>query len=148
MLTTTFDTGEKTGWAQGLNGRLTDCALIIVHDDRPMSGLPGSTGGRVVIEKPVHRRKGKTVDPNDMITLGIKVGRLKETYLVLGNTVEVIPVTLWKGGTPKDIQNRRDAAKLTAEESRLVSKVMGGIADGYRNNVWDAIGIFLWAVGR
>lgn len=147
-LITAFDSGEYTGWAQGWNGVLTGCGLTHVLGDRPMSDLPAATGGRVFVEKPVHRRRGRTVDPNKLITLGIKVGRLVETYLVLGSPVQTVIPTDWKGSTPKEIQNGRDAAALTDAETAIVSAAMRGIAASFQNNTWDAIGIYLWAARR
>lgn len=148
MLITAYDSGEFTGWAQALNGTVIGCGLVHVYRDRPMGRLPDSRGGLVVIEKPNHRRHGKTVDPNDLITLGIKVGRLVETYLVLGSQVRVILPTDWKGGTPKLIQNARDEKTLTVEEARTVAYFMAAVAESYRNNVWDALGIVQWAARR
>jgi hypothetical protein len=147
-LITAFDSGTFTGWAQCQDGQITNCGLTIVHKDQPMTRLPGSTDGLVFIEKPVNRRNGKTVDPNDLITLGIKVGRLVETYLVLGNRVRTILPTDWKGGTPKDIQNRRDWNALTGTETARLVPIFDGIAESYKNNVLDAIGIALWAARR
>lgn len=148
MLITAFDSGTYTGWAQALNGRIICCGLVRVFPDRPMKELPASGSGLVIVEKPVHRREGKTVDPNDLITLGIKVGRLVETYLVLGNQVRTIKPTDWKGSVPKAIQNTRDAAALDGPESVIVGRAMKTIPDSYQNNTWDAIGIALWAARR
>jgi hypothetical protein len=147
-LITTFDSGEFTGWAQGRNGRLLAAGLVHVFPHKPMGQLPMAQGGIVTIEKPVHRRNGRTVDPNKMITLGIKVGRLVETYLVLGNEVDVIVPSDWKGGTPKEIQNKRDQGAMTPEEMTIVGPVINAVAESYRNNVWDAIGIFFWTARR
>lgn len=143
-LITTIDAGEHTGWAQGRDGFLISCGYVHVLPDRPLSRIPHMANGLAVIEKPVHRREGETVDPNKMITLGIKVGRAVETYLVFGNEVRIIKPTDWKGSTPKKIQNARDQEKLTENERVIVSLSFRSIAAGYQNNVWDAIGIFLW----
>jgi hypothetical protein len=144
-LITAFDSGTYTGWAQAQHGRIVACGLIKVLKDQPMAKLPASGGGLVIIEKPIHRRHGKTVDANDLITLGIKVGRLVETYLVLGNTVRTVLPTDWKGGTPKDIQNQRDWNNLQTDERRSIGAILAELAPSYRNNVLDAIGIALWA---
>ena len=145
---TAFDSGTFTGWAQVQGGLLVSCGLVRVHSDRRMTDLPDAAGGLVIIEKPIHRRQGKTVNPNNLIALGFKVGRLQETYLVLGSKVELIWPTDWKGGTPKEIQNDRDAKALTAVESHQVRQTLATIPDSYRNNVWDAIGIALWTARR
>lgn len=148
-LITAFDSGTYTGWAQCLDGKIIGCGLILVQQNRPMRDLPPTlTGGVVFIEKPVHRRQGKTVDPNNLITLGIKVGRLQETYLVFGNDVKLIVPTDWKGSVPKEIQNARDENALNVSEALTVGRAMHEVADSYRNNVWDAIGIALWASRR
>lgn len=113
-----------------------------------MLDLPRSDNGLVYIEEPVHRRNGETVDPNKLIKLGIKVGRLVESYLVFGNTVETILPATWKGGTPKEIQNGRDRDALTRPELDIVVRCLVNIAPGYHNNVWDGIGILLWAMRK
>ncbi len=113
-----------------------------------MAKLPAAPGGLVVIEKPIHRREGRTVDPNKLISLGFKVGRLQETYLVLGCEVRLVWPTDWKGGTPKQIQNDRDARALTPWEEATVISALEFVAPSYQNNVWDAIGIALWAARR
>ncbi len=147
-LITAFDSGRFTGWSQFRNGFLVACGLIHVLPDRPMNGIPACFDGLVIIEKPVHRRNGKTVPVEDLISLGIKVGRLQETYLVFENKVETVWPTDWKGGTPKDIQNRRDEKALTTNEREIAYRDMLTVAEGYRNNVWDAIGIGRWAAIR
>ena len=149
MLITAFDSGAQTGWAQSTDGLVHKCGLVHVRDNRAIEGLPEQGHGTVIIEKPIHRREGKTVDPNDLIKLGIRVGRLVETYLVFENEIITVLPSTWKGGTPKEIQNDRDWNKgLTGQERALLGPLLTQVAAGYRNNVLDAIGILLWHLKR
>lgn len=140
----TIDTGTHSAWTLSEHGRIKDCGLVLVKHDRPLQPLPEVTGALVYIERPVYR-PNEQVDPNNIITLGIKVGRFKETYLVLGNKViEITPVD-WKGSTPKDIQNARDAQALSPEETVIVQRALSRVAASHHHDIWDSVGINVWA---
>lgn len=138
-----IDPGECTGWGLLINGVLIDCGKIVVAQDQPLS-LPRGAGASVWIEKPTYRPH-EQIDPNKIMTLAIKVGRLQETYLALGNRVRLITPNDWKGTVPKQIQNERDMRKLTYAEIKMVHSRLQSIPKGEHNNVWDGIGIALWA---
>lgn len=94
----------------------------------------------VLIEVPEYQR-GRRVNPNDLITLALRVGRIQGRVLAAGGTVELVTPSSWKGNVPKRIHNARTLARLTPEERVIVPA-------NARHDVIDAIGIGLWRLGR
>jgi hypothetical protein len=96
----------------------------------------------LVIEKPQVYQSMK-VDPGDLIDLAIVVGRI---IGLSGREVTLYKPSQWKGQTPKAIHHERIKKLLSADElSRVVlpkaKKTLG-------HNVWDAIGLGLFHLGR
>lgn len=145
-----WDTGEWSAWARAAGDRVLDCGLVHVLGDTTIVGLlPHLTRGEVWIECPVFRQGGRNeVDPNDLIRLGVKVGRIQEPYLALDNQVTLIGVSDWKSGTPKKIQEQRTKADLWPGELELVTARIAAVSESYRHNIWDAVGILIWRLKR
>jgi hypothetical protein len=144
-----IDPGTQMGWARSDAGRITGCGMAHVFNDTPCVGVPPCQNGVVVIEEPVFRQGGQNkVDPNDLIALGIKVGRVTEVYLVLGNKVETVTPSSWKGSTPKHIQEERTEAALDDAERAMVLETLLGVPRTYQHNVWDALGILVWKLKK
>lgn len=140
------DTGRATGWAVAYGGRLAACGLAQVKDDAPIA-LPTVSGALVLVEYPIHRREGgKDIDPNDIIKLGSRAGRVQEKYLVLGNRVRMVFPSEWKGSIPKEIHHDRIRSSLSPEARDVVSRDLANVAPSLRHNVLDAIGLVLWGV--
>lgn len=140
-----IDPGLQTGWARGRQGRVVDCGLAQILDDFScMDMLPLCSNGSVVIEKPVYRHSNNRVDPNDLIALAVRVGRIMETYLRTGTRVETVFPSTWKASVPKAIHERRIEQDLTDEERALVHASLARVPVSYRHNVWDAIGLAVW----
>ena len=51
---------------------------------------------------------------------------------------------MWKGQLPKDVCKTRVESRLTPEEGSAVELPAASLA----HNVWDAVGLYLWAEGR
>ena len=111
---------------------------------------------RVVVERPsIH---GGTRNPASIVTLAIDLGMRVAPYKVAGFDVEYVLPTTWKGNVKKDVCASRVKARLTEEELEVVADLFKSKTDGKRSrlvvskgkqhNVWDGIGIGLWAVGR
>jgi len=145
-----WDTGEWSAWAQSTGATVLDCGLVHVLSNVSIVGaIPHQSSGEVWIERPIFQQGGRNeVDPNDLIVLGIKVGRIAEPYLVLDNQVHIIRSTDWKGGTPKDIQEQRTRNSLSAVELELVTQRVNAVPKTYRHNIWDAVGILIWRLKR
>ena len=98
---------------------------------------------RIVIERPqVYIPRLMKGDPNDLINLAMVVGALLATLHGPGETV--LPAS-WKGQVPKDIMVNRIKKRLAPEE---LARAMLPKTKDLQHNVFDAIGIGLWAVGR
>lgn len=144
-----IDPGAELGWARSEMGRIKACGLVHVVNDAPCSTLPECEDGVVVIEEPIYRQGGQNrVDPNDLIHLGIKVGRVTEVYLSRRNKIEMVTPSTWKGSIPKHIQEERTEAELDDTERALLLQCIKGVPRTYQHNVWDAVGILIWRLKR
>lgn len=104
--------------------------------------------GDCVIEMPVVRNilsAGSKGDPNDLILLAVLCGAIAHDQLVSDARVTLVKPEEWKGQTPKDITTERAKSRLSPSE---IARVQLPSAAGLAHNVWDAIGIGLWAIGR
>ena len=142
-----YDPGQETGWAAGLDGELFGCGLVRVYKDRPLS-ISGGTPilqTKAWIEIPEFRREKNEVDPNDLIALGTKVGRIQERCLTWGYEVFLVRPSYWKGSVPKKIHHQRIRADLRPSETVVLETGLAPVAEGLQHNVLDAVGGFLWA---
>lgn len=133
----TIDPGRVTGIAWGDWSTLHGCARL-----RPDMGErpPFTMAELVVAEMPVLTSVGPgslLTRGNDLITLGIRLGRLLES--VRCTNVRLVAPGSWKGQVPKNLHNQRVLARLSQSERRLVSD---------DHNVIDAVGLFLHTIGR
>lgn len=146
----TIDPGKKTGWARFFPHSLPEhrvlvgCGLWDI-DDRKWKGNLGPPDWdlETVIEKPVIYPRSKA-RPNDIITLAILAGRIAG---LRPGAVWVEP-RKWKGNLDGDLMNVRILKALTEEERRVYFAAADKVAESYRHNIIDAIGIGLWKLGR
>jgi hypothetical protein len=136
-----IDPGIDTGWAVlNATGKLVACG----KDQFPCLSIRAA-----IIERPQVYAPGKSKgNPNDLITLAIRVGRYQERLQQAGvhcpDTNLFLPTT-WKGQVPKEIHHARVDAALSEDERRIAyasAKVPG--SRGYSHDVWDAIGLARW----
>jgi hypothetical protein len=121
------------GWDE--RGRLRE-AMNVAPD-----WLSAHDYARLVGEIPVvyPGAKGLRTDPNDLIALAYAAGRFYERQ---GLPTVLVKPAEWKAQVPKDITKERIIAELDSAE---ISRVYRG---GEMHNVYDAIGIGLFALGR
>lgn len=142
------DGGRASAWGWAQDGGLAACGLFIVKDNRPLS-LPYVKGAVCWVEFPIDYGQDREVDPNDLIKLGSRVGRVQEKLLGWENEVHLVLPRVWKGGSiPKRIHHPRIQASLTPSERKIVDAYMAPIAPSLRHNVWDAIGITLYGARK
>lgn len=99
----------------------------------------------VLVEVPrVYPDQHKKVDPEDLISLSLVAG----AFLVLGDKSKMVRPSEWKGQMPKEVCQRRIEKILTLEELRISQWVVGQFPPDLQHNLWDAIGIGLYGVGR
>lgn len=101
----------------------------------------------VVVERPRINAAthGSKADPDDLLKLAILCGAIAQAFQSRGCKVLFIKPDAWKGQAPKEVTTARAVARLSDAEMRCVSLPS---AAGLQHNVWDAVGIGLWATGR
>jgi hypothetical protein len=136
-----IDPGAYTGWAFFYERALTTCGLSRPSRWFELTDCDAYAGYRplVLIEQPTIYPHSKA-PPASIMALQLKVGELKGRFEMVGCKVELVEPRVWKKQVPKTIHNARTRAALTAEELPLTV--------GMRHDVWDAIGLGLWKLGR
>ncbi len=137
-----IDPGILTGWAVlDATGMLQSCGKG--------EAFPILSNRAAIIECPQVYRAGKSKgDPNNLITLAVRVGRYQERLIAAGVQTELVLPTTWKGQVPKDIHHLRVDATLSTHERHVVCPI-GKLPGerGYSEDVWDAIALAKWAFG-
>lgn len=104
-----------------------------------------------VIEVPqVYQAKRQATDANDLIDLAQVVGVCVAAAIGRDYTASIRQPRPheWKSNVPKDIQNKRDLARLDLAEIEVYKHGINGIRKSWQHNVIDAVGIGLWALNR
>lgn len=124
--------------------RIRACARA-VQGGLSLRGPHAHAVSRLVVEMPQIYTFGKGKgDPNDLLPLAGVLGALSATFWAT-ETRAVTPRE-WKGGVDGDVFiETRIKPRLTADER---SRVSFSSAKGLQHNVYDAVGIGLYAVGR
>ena len=87
--------------------------------------------------------KGLKTNPNDLLDLAMCAGAFFSTLCVdMQAQLTVVEPAEWKAQVPKDITRKRIEGLLTTSEKVNIKK------GGEMHNVYDAIGIGLFALGR
>lgn len=138
-----FDLGKTSGWGWFHNGELSRAWYGKFDDliEAPPRGW-GSCPSDVVIEVPYKAWKSTT---EDLIGLGIMVGRVEQFYAQLGCSVKLVKTT-WKGSVDADVFVQRVLKALTPEELARVPRRPR--AKDVDHNCADAIGLGLVQLGR
>lgn len=153
-VTLAIDPGEDTGWSKWVDARLMTCGLV--HPDKYpllpyMVGLPIDD---LVVELPQDYGSNRAVDPNNLISLGYKVGAIVGVFAGLHYLLEhvftqkLVHPNEWKGQVPKPIHHDRHLSKLDAREKTVLQAVLKGVPKGKRHDVKDSVCLGLWRVGR
>jgi hypothetical protein len=140
-----IDPGNDLGWASFH----TQEGFMAGGVRNPPKVSTASGYDRAVIERPqVYRASQSKGDPNDLITLAIGVGQMKERLEAAGLAVELVLPTTWKGQTPKEIHSKRILAALSEEEVFRLNACLNSLAPSIRHNLVDAVGLGLWLLKR
>jgi len=104
-----------------------------------------SAASRAVIELPeVYQLRGQKGRQSDIRDLAVVAGAIGAVFDRLGVPVEFVEPKAWKGQIPKDVGVRQFKHILTGDETSRVLEPRKALS----HNVWDAVGIGLWAAGR
>jgi hypothetical protein len=138
-----IDPGVSTGWAMYFftTGKLWACGA---SDPRSVKLMPS----KVVIERPQVYNK-RNVDPNDLVTLAIQVGRYEEHFAGRGvkDIQEVLPRD-WKGTLGKDVVHRQCTKIYSKEEQATIDAALKGLNQKAQTDLLDACALGLWALNR
>jgi hypothetical protein len=107
-------------------------------------GASGQHEAFAALEVPqVYQGSKQLGDPDDLLQLAGVVGAIAS--LGFRGSVDGVAPREWKGTIKPDIVIARVQAILTPEET---ARVELPTAKGLQHNVWDAVGIGLYTVGR
>lgn len=135
-----IDPGIHTGWCV-LN------SVGTIHVVGKGETFPILSNRAAIIEQPqVYRASKSKGDPNNLITLAIRVGRYEERLSAAGVQCQLVLPTTWKGQINKHSHHLRTAASLTRDELQIVTAVAKSPeVRGYSEDVWDAVALAKWA---
>lgn len=139
-VTLAIDPGKETGLAFFRGTELVGVSLVDGDDPPPLFGVD------VVVCEIPHTGDGRATKA-DIITLSVRAGRVLGR-VPRGVTSRLVTPSDWKGQLPKAVSHARIAGALTELERGVLAAACGPLPKGSRHNVWDAVGIGLWALGR
>jgi hypothetical protein len=133
-----LDPGKFMGWAL-----FSTTAFLVAAGagEPPLEGV-----SRLVIEVP-QAYPNSPVPYNDLITLAFLAGRLVGRAQAGAFPVEAqwLWPHSWKGTLPKSVCEARIRRKLSVDERTVMEECSRFVPAGQMNNVWDAVGIGLFA---
>lgn len=138
-----IDPGASTGWAKFVRRELVACGRTDVEGFDALQDLT-LDGAAVVIECPRVYPMGK-VDPNDLIQLARKVGRLEA---LLPPWTEIVYPATWKGQLTKAQCHARWLPRLTPAEAGCLAAGLLGVPKSAQHDVRDAVCLGLWRLER
>ncbi len=121
------------GWAEW-SASLLICAGL---------GTPNLLGhATVVVERPQVDGRTRKIKLQDVLDLSYAAGAAGGA-----GAVKVFPRD-WKGNVPKKVMARRIDRSLDPAERRVLAACLVDVPKDLQHNVWDAVGIGLWHLGR
>ena len=136
-----IDPGRTTGWALLDNNMLQDAGTIKQNRSECLNLLTTTKPLYVICEKPqIYTPTQSKGDPNDLSRLFIQAGWFDMLCLIYSVAYEDVQPHAWKGNLPKLVWHKRSKSVMLQYEIAA--------AKGQDHNMWDAIGIGLWKLGR
>ena len=140
-----IDPGTKQmGWAYWEDGKLKACGIAQGKDWlATLRDLPDIVVDKVCVEdQQIYR--SSPIDAHSLLAVARVVGGIAILYNP--KTLKLIKPRQWKGQLPKAICNKRTINKLSEEEKGILNN--GGYKKSVLHNLYDAVGIGLWELGR
>jgi hypothetical protein len=145
-----IDPGASIGWAWYPRGALAACGrvareidLVRALWDYDLRCVYTQQGIATIIECPRVYPHGK-VDPNDLIVLARRVGRLEANW----PGAETVFPREWKGTLTKAVCHARGLAVLDDSERAIVAQDLQGVPASARHDAMDAVCLGLWRLRR
>jgi hypothetical protein len=133
-----IDPGISSGWALFDGAALVACAA-----GDPRHIVARKAIASVMIECPQAYPRSK-VDPNNLITLAVRVGRYAQHFEALGAKVSLVLPHDWKGNVDKVVNCNRVLLGLTPVERTIYEPAARGLSDKVRMDLLDALGLGKW----
>lgn len=154
MITIAIDPGENTGFAVFMGTTLIEAtalphrfALYKLRDELALRNFE-RTPARLIGERPQVYASGKSkADPNDLITLALKMGAFFGVAEMHGAQHHAFEPAAWKRQLPKHVAALRIKERLTYQECEAVRN-LNALSKTMVHNAIDAIGIGLHFLGR
>src|SRR5688572_13296874 len=152
---TSIDPGDWAGfgfWADKVLvacGKFTEPDYVVSGKGNPSLErvFPLTFRGPCACERPRIYPQGKQeANPDTIITLSITAGRLTQRWDK--DQIGWFHPREWKGNVPQPILETRIIEALTEAEALILYESIKDIAPSYRHNVFDAVGIGLYALKR
>lgn len=139
-----LDPGLSTGWCIADSSGIVECG---VGEQWPLTRYRNGSG---VIERPeIYNPQFMKGDPNDILTLAIRVGRYIERLDAQGIFCEEVLPKDWKGQLSKTVHHNRAKRKLTIAERSIIDAADAKIGNAkVKLDLWDAVCLALWKTGR
>lgn len=138
-----FFENRRLVWVQLVSATKGDDAVYEMA--RGVMGAVPSCPDRTYIEVP-QQYPSSPVPRASLEQLTLVAGALTQVFQGRGSKVERIYPRHWKGQVPKKVMLRRIRAHLNEGERALVEGLSLPVSSAH--NVWDAVGVGLWAVDR
>lgn len=151
-----IDPGEDTGWSKWIDGALVRCGLSHPKEYAELPFLMGLSAEvpTLVIELPQDYTSNRATDPNNLISLGYKVGLIAGIfgayYHLQGGKLNprLVWPAEWKGQVPKAIHHDRNLPKLRPAEKTVLLAALDNVPKSKRHDVKDAVCLGLWSLKR
>lgn len=141
-----IDPGESSGWALWSDRKLSACGAGDFLTLRLMLSTHRQGISAAVIELPqVYARKKSKGDPNDLIRVGVQVGRYVESLDRLGCKVLLVHPHDWKGTIEKAPHHAQIWASLGPAEQEIVRRNGTGLGAKALSDLMDSVGLGKWA---
>lgn len=147
MFYLSVDPGLSTGWALWARDSKGGVHLAKCGADPTLRLFATMMPSVAVIERPkIYQARLMKGDPNDIVTLAIRVGRYIERLEQKDVQVLTVYPNEWKGQLPKEVHHPRIFGKLNPAEQAVVSDAGQRMGVKARADMMDAIGIGQYAV--
>jgi hypothetical protein len=141
-----------TGWATWLARELGHAGLIRPPDEpnldlrtrKIVEQLPPVDGVLHLEHMQVYRGQRQKEDPNDLVALAYLEGMISARY---AQSRLYVPHE-WKGNLPDEVLAKRIDKRLSEIELARLTSCLQNVPKSLRHNVYAAVGIGLFALGR
>lgn len=136
-----IDPGISSGWAYFKD----DGSLLMCYGGHVLFPKAGPLA-KAIIELPqVYVRRQSKGDPNDLITLAVRVGEYKHLLESLNVPVELVKPSVWKGQTDKSVCHAQYWPTFSPHEREIIRASGINMAEKAREDMLDAVCLGKWA---